>query len=85
MVFDIVNDAVKFHQMQAIQTSNYAHNNSNNNNNSELISEIKDLKKVIKDKPETSFSQHIVQGWADGVVRTEKKGSITNRYITHGK
>ena len=57
-------------------------------NNLEFSNEFlfqKDLKKVIKDKPETSFSQHIIQGWANGVVRSEKKGGITNRYITHGK
>jgi hypothetical protein len=82
---DIVNDAVKFHQMQAINNSNLAHNNSKPNDNSELIGEIRDLKKVMKNKPEVSFHPHIIQGMADGLTKKVKKGSLTNNFITHSK
>jgi len=80
---DIIKSAVMFHQLKGINQENTVYNNSLDT--SKLEGKIDTLTTVIKNKKETTFHPHIIQGWANGVVREERKGSITNKYITHGE
>ena len=80
---DVVKSAVMFHQLKAIDHSNTAQHSTVDT--SRLEGKIEQLTQVMKNKPEISFHPHIIQGMADGLKKTVKKGSVTNNFITHGK
>jgi hypothetical protein len=75
-----VHDAVMYEQLKGINAMNTAEN-SYNLDTTNLENKLDDVKQAINNIPQVSFSPHIINGMIDGIERSVKKGSVTNKFI----
>lgn len=76
---DIIKSAVMYHQLKGITAENKTYNMSVDT--TALEAKVDKLTNIMKNKKETSFHPHLINGMLEGIERREKTGSFTNSFI----
>lgn len=76
---DIIKSAVMYHQLKGITAENNTYNMTVDT--TALEAKVDKLTNIMKNKKETSFHPHLINGMLEGIERREKTGSFTNSFI----